>query len=86
MAAVAHFSEDWGAVSQMDDDHFPGLFYALLGLISLPLAILTGGLAIQCYTHAAYGEAVEFFERLQAIPRQIETFTKSWPNESHGQP
>ena len=37
-------------------------------MLYLLLALPVGQLAIQCYTHAAYGEAVALFEQLQAIP------------------
>lgn len=40
----------------------------LLALADLLTAILTGTLAVKCYAYAAHGEAVAFFEQLQAVP------------------
>ncbi len=43
-------------------------FLALPGLAALFFAFPTGALAVRCYTHVTYGEAVAYFDRLQAIP------------------
>ncbi|HEV3438736.1 MAG TPA: protein kinase [Gemmata sp.] len=76
MAAVTQLSGHWVDAFQLDSDHAFGLLYAVLGLIYLLIASLTGGLAIQCYSYATYGETAAFFERLQALPVVSETERK----------
>jgi serine/threonine protein kinase len=70
MAAVAEFAGHWDQIVQLDSDHLYGILCALWGFVSFSLAILTGPLAIKCYTHATYGEAVLYFELLQAVPEE----------------
>jgi serine/threonine protein kinase len=85
MSAVAQLSGHWEDVFRLDP-YQPGPIYALLGLLYLLIAVLTGGLAVKCYAHAAYGEAVAFFERLQAVPEaeqkrseeRAKRFTRGW--------
>ncbi len=68
MTAVAQLSGRWETAFHPDGDHLLGPLYALLGLVYLLLASLTGGLAIQCYSYAMYGEISPYFQRLQALP------------------
>jgi hypothetical protein len=85
MSAVAQLAGHWEDAFRLDP-YQPGPVYALLGLLYFLLAVLTGGLAVKCYAHAAYGEAVAFFERLQAVPEEerkrsderATRFARSW--------
>jgi hypothetical protein len=41
--------------------------YPAMGLLYFCLAYVTGALALKCYTYVVHGEAVAFFEALQAV-------------------
>ncbi len=69
IAVIAELAGDWSRVFRLAQPaNAHGLLYGLLGLQYLVLAVPVGKLAIQCYTHAAYGEAVALFEQIQAVP------------------
>jgi serine/threonine protein kinase len=71
MTAVSQLSGHWGSLWTNPLCQV-GTGYLLVGQLSLLFGGLTGGLAVKCYVHAAYGEAVAHFEKLQAIPREPE--------------
>jgi hypothetical protein len=68
--AVAELADRGWVLKLANPDSARGWMIGLFGLVYLLLAFPVGKLAIQCYTHAAYGEAVVFFEQLQAVPEE----------------
>jgi serine/threonine protein kinase len=77
MSAVAQLAGRWEDAWRMDgEDDLPGALYGLMGLAYLLLVASLGGLAIKCYAHAAYGEAVAFFEQMQQLPQPTEAEKK----------
>jgi serine/threonine protein kinase len=72
MIALADLSEHWDELLPLESGRALSLAFALMGLLALVLVPYTGGLAIKCYRHAQYGEVVEYFEQLQAVPEEAQ--------------
>ena len=76
MIALADLSEHWQELLPLESGRALSLGFALMGLLALVLVPYTGGLAIKCYRHAQYGEVVEYFEQLQAVPESAQKWAE----------